>query len=80
MSPALAGRFFATEPPGKPWLQFCFFFFLMTFFQALRTLEFGQKREKTSETVAHLVQHKQDREALGWRCVLTGMKISLSFK
>ena len=22
MSPALAGRFFATEPPGKPWIPF----------------------------------------------------------
>ena len=30
MSPALAGRFFATEPPGKPWLQF-FFVFWITF-------------------------------------------------
>ena len=27
-SSALAGRFFTTEPPGKPKETFCFFFFL----------------------------------------------------
>ena len=81
MSPALAGRFFATGPPGKPWLQFCFFF-LKTFFSCSQNFirwSLG-KREKTSETVTHLVQHKQNRETFGWRCALTGMKISLVFK
>ena len=35
MSPGLAGEFFTTEPPGKPWFLFCFvLFFKMAEVQA----------------------------------------------
>ena len=40
MSPALAGRFLTTEPPGKPWLEF---FELVILLLYLRLLFFNSK-------------------------------------
>ena len=37
VSPALAGRLFTTEPPGKPYMDIphAFFFFFLSFFHSL---------------------------------------------